>query len=150
MPNALKRRLALGAFLFLESVSLPRAADKERIVWKQIPDAILQVDGRAPKVWNVWRAGKKDDPLLLQLGSRSIVIYIKDKQAYEIKAEQLTRKGEDLLWRESDKPEKPLATSDWNTKDVGSASRLQLKLANEGRLIDIQIPQLPDLRRGIY
>jgi hypothetical protein len=127
-----------------------RAADKDKIVWKPIPDAILQVDGRAPKIWNLFRAGKKPDPLLLQLGSRFLVIYVRNEEVYEIKPEQLEHKGEDLLWRESDKPAKPLATSDWSTKDVGSASRILVKLAGEGRMIDIQIPQMPDLRRGIY
>ena len=127
-----------------------RAADKEKIVWKSIPDAILQVDSRAPKVWNVFQAGKKFDPLLLQLGSRYLVIYVRNMEVYEIKPEQLEHKGEDLLWREADKPAKPVATSDWSIKDVGSASRILVKLAGEGRLIDIQIPQMPDLRRGIY
>ncbi len=126
------------------------AASKDTILWKPVPDAILQVDARAPKIWNVYQAGKKFDPLLLQLGNRYLVIYVRAMQVFEIKPEQLTHKGENLLWRESDKPEKPIATSDWNTKDVGSASRILVKLAGEGRTIDIQIPQIPDLRRGIY
>jgi len=147
---ASKRARTLGALLVLQTAALCGAADKDKIVWKPIPDAILQVDGRAPKIWNLCRAGKKSDPLLLQLGSRSLVIYIKNQEVYEIKPELLERKGEDLLWREADKPAKPLATSDWSTKDVGSASRILLKLADEGRTIDIQIPQMPDLRRGIY
>jgi hypothetical protein len=137
-----------GMCLALMSVS--RAADKEKIVWKPIPDAILQVDSRAPKVWNVFQPGKKFDPLLLQLGSRYLVIYVRNMQVYEIKPEQLEHKGDDLLWREADKPAKPMATSDWSTKDVGSASRILVKLADEGRVINIQIPQMPDLRRGIY
>jgi hypothetical protein len=131
-------------------LSVSRAADKERIVWKSIPNAILQVDSRAPKLWNVFQAGKKFDPLLLQLGSRYLVIYVRNMEVYEIKPEQLERKGEDLLWRETDKPAKPLPTSDWSIKDVGSASRILIKLAGEGRMINIEIPQMPDLRRGIY
>jgi hypothetical protein len=131
-------------------LSVSRAADKERIVWKSIPNAILQVDSRAPKLWNVFQAGKKFDPLLLQLGSRYLVIYVRNMEVYEIKPEQLERKGEDLLWREIDKPAKPLPTSDWSIKDVGSASRILIKLAGEGRMINIEIPQMPDLRRGIY
>ncbi len=134
----------------LALMSVSRAADKEKIVWKPIPDAILQVDSRAPKVWNVFQPGKKFDPLLLQLGSRYLVIYVRNMQVYEIKPEQLEHKGDDLLWREADKPAKPMATSDWSTKDVGSASRILVKLADEGRVINIQIPQMPDLRRGIY
>ena len=127
-----------------------RAADKEKIVWKSIPNAILQVDSRAPKIWNVFQAGKKFDPLLLQLGARYLVIYVRNMEVFEIKPEQLDHKGEDLLWRETDKPAKPTPTSDWSIKDVGSASRILLKLADEGRVINIEIPQMPDLRRGIY
>ena len=134
----------------LALMNISRAADKDKIVWKPIPDAILQVDSRAPKVWNVFQAGKKLDPLLLQLGSRYLVIYARNMEVYEIKPEQLQHKGEDLLWREADKPANPAHTSDWSTKDVGSAMRILVKLADEGRLIDIQIPQMPDLRRGIY
>ena len=127
-----------------------RAAEKDKIVWKPIPDAILQMDSHAPKDWNIFQAGKKSDPLLLQLGSRYLVIYVRNMEVYEIKPEQLQHKGDSFLWRESDKPAKPLATSDWSTKDVGSASRILLKLSGEGRTINIEIPQVPDLRRGIY
>jgi hypothetical protein len=145
----LKRAAAFAALLLLLAAG-SRAAAKDSIVWKSIPDAILQVDSRAPKVWNVFQAGKKTDPLLLQLGSRYLVIYVRAMQIYEIKPEQLQHKGDDLLWHEADKPEKPLPTSDWSTKDVGSATRVLVKLAAEGRQLDIQLPQVPDLRRGIY
>jgi hypothetical protein len=138
------------AGLCLAVLGVSHSADKEKIVWKSIPNAILQVDSRAPKIWNVFQAGKKFDPLLLRLGSRYLVIYVRNKEVYEIKPEQLGHKGEDLLWRETDKPAKPLATSDWSTKDVGSAMRILVKLSGEGRIINIQIPQVPDLRRGIY
>jgi hypothetical protein len=144
------KQSAAVATLLLALASLSHGADKEKIIWKSIPDAILQVDSRAPKIWNVFQAGKKSDPLLLQLGSRYLVIYIRAREIYELKPEQLQHKGEDLLWRETDKPDKPLPTSDWSTKDVGSAVRILVKLAGEGREINIEIPQVPDLRRGIY
>jgi hypothetical protein len=143
------RMWAVAALLLLLAAS-PCAADKEKIVWKPIEDAILQIDSRAPKEWNVYQPGKKFDPLLLQIGSRYLVIYVRNMEIYEIKPEQLQHKGGSLLWRETDKSAKPLPTSDWSTKDVGSASRVLVKLAGEGRTIDIQIPQVPDMRRGIY
>ena len=142
--------IAGAAALLLTLAAAARAADKETIVWKPIEDAILQVDARAPKEWNVYQPGKKFDPLLLQIGSRYLVIYVKGEEIYEIKPEQLQHKGNYLVWRETDRPAKPLPTSDWSTKDVGSASRILVKLSAEGRMIDIQIPQMPDLRRGIY
>ena len=142
------KQTAVIAGLALIMVVTAHAAEK--IVWKSVPDAILQIDTHPAKQWNLYRAGKKSDPLLLQLGTRMLVIYVRNQAVYELKPEQFEHKGEDLLWRESDKPEKPQATTDWNAKDIGSAWRLQVKLAAEGRLIDIQIPQVPDLRRGIY
>ncbi len=142
------KQMAFVAGMLLTLAGGARAADK--IVWKPVPDALLQIDARPAKTWNLYRDGKKSDPLLLQLGTRMLVIYIRTQAVYELKPEKFEHKGDDLLWRESDKPEKPLATSDWNTKDIGSAWRLQVKLTAEGRLIDIQIPQVPDLRRGIY
>jgi hypothetical protein len=144
------RQLVAAAAVTFFLGGLAKAREKETIVWKSIPDAILQIDGRAPKVWNVSHTGKKLDPLLLQLGTRSLVLYVKEEQIYEIKPEALRHKGEDLLWNESDKPQKPIATSEWSTRDVGSAWRVRVKLADEGRSLDIQIPQAPDLRRGIY
>ena len=122
----------------------------EKVTWKPITDAILRIDDLAPKQWNLYHAGKKSDPLLLQLGSRALVIYVHNQAVYEISPTQLEHKGEDLLWRETDKPEKPLATSEWSTRDIGSAWRIRVKLVSEGRVVDIQIPEIPDLRRGIY
>jgi hypothetical protein len=145
----LKRARTVAAILFVLAAN-SHAADKDKILWKSIPNAILPVASRAPKIWNVFQAGKKTDPLLVQLGSRFLVIYVRNNEAYEIKPEQLEPRGEDFLWRESDKPPKPIPTSDWSIKDVGSASRILVKLAGEGRVLTIEIPQMPDLRRGIY
>ena len=122
----------------------------EKVTWKPITGAVLRIDDLAPKQWNLYRAGKKSDPLLLQLGSRALVIYVRNQAVYETSPTQLEHKGEDLLWRETDKPEKPLATSEWSSRDIGSAWRLRVKLVSEGRVVDIQIPEIPDLRRGIY
>ena len=150
MGHTLNRRRMLAGTAGLLLVLSGVAYAAEQIVWKPLTDAILQVDGKAPKVWNVYRTGKKPDPLLLQLGARYLVIYVHNREVYEIKPEQLEHKGEDLLWHETDKPAKPSATSDWSTKDVGSALRILVKLADEGRMVNIEIPQMPDVRRGIY
>jgi hypothetical protein len=149
MPGNIVRRAFVLAALLLGLLGVSQGADKEKIVWKAIPDGILQIDGHAPKIWSLYRTGKKLDPLLLHLGTRALVIYVKNQAVYEIKPGQLERKGEDLLWRETDRPAKPLTTAEWSTRDVGSAWRVRVKLVDEGRTIDIQIPQMPDLR-GLY
>jgi hypothetical protein len=150
MRGIVLKRAVTVAVLTLALHPSARPAEKDKIVWKAVPDAILQVDSRAPKVWNVFQPGKKLDPLLLQIGGRYLVIYVQKMEVYELMPEKLEHKGEDLLWRETDKPAKPSATSDWGVKDVGSATRILLKLADEGRMINIELPHMPDLRRGIY
>ena len=139
----------LGGFATLLLALTLSAHAAEKVTWKPIPDAVLRIDDRAPKQWSLFHAGKKYDPLVLQLGSRVLVIYVHNQAVYEIPPAQVEHKGEDLLWREIDKPVEPLATSDWNTRDIGSAWRVRVKLTEEGRLVDIQIPQMPDLR-GLY
>jgi hypothetical protein len=138
-----------GGFATLLLALALGAQAAEKVTWKPILDAVLRIDDRAPKQWSLFHAGKKYDPLLLQLGSRVLVIYVRNQAVYEIPPAQVEHKGEGLLWRELDKPEKALATSDWSTRDIGSAWRVRVKLTEEGRLVDIQIPQMPDLR-GLY
>ena len=139
----------LGRFAALLLATAVGVLAAEKVIWKPITDAVLRIDDRAPKQWSLYHAGKKFDPLLLQLGSRALVIYVRNQAVYEIPPAQLEHKGVELLWRGTDKPEKPLATSDWSTRDIGSAWRVRVKLTQEGRLLDIQIPQMPDLR-GLY
>jgi hypothetical protein len=151
-------RKCVGAFaaivlVIVAGIGSPRvrgSSDKDKIIWIPVQNAILQVDSRAPKEWNVFQPGKKFDPLLVQIGSRFLVIYVRNMEAYEIKPEQLLHRGDFLIWVETDKPAKPLPTSDWSTKDVGSATRILLKLTGEGRVVNIELPKMPDLRRGIY
>jgi hypothetical protein len=135
------------AMLFLLVALGAHAADK--VAWKPVTDAVLRIDDRAPKQWSLYHSGKKFDPLLLQLGSRVLVIYVRNQMVYEIPPAQIEHKGTDLVWSEANKPEKPLGSSDWSTRDIGSAWRVRVKLTEEGRLVDIQIPQMPDLR-GLY
>jgi hypothetical protein len=143
----MKYKRQIGAMLLLVATVGAHAADKS--AWKTVEGALVRIDDRAPKQWGLYHTGKKYDPLLLQLGVRVLVIYVHNQAVYELPPAKVEHKGEDLIWRESDKPEKPLATTDWTLRDVGSAQRIQMKLSEEGRLIDIQVPQMPDLR-GLY
>src|SRR5712675_879138 len=112
-PAQLRKAVGLAGLLL---VITPGARAADKITWKPITDAVLRIDDRAPKQWSLYHAGKKYDPLLLQLGTRVLVIYIRNQAAYEIAPTKLEHKGEDLVWRETDKAEKPLATSDWSTR----------------------------------
>lgn len=118
----------------------------ETIVWKPLEQAVLKVDDRPARTWNVYRAGKKRHLLLVQLGRRFLMVDTREREIYELDATKLESKNKDLLWRESDRPAKALATSDWVVRDAGRAQRIRTKLTAEGRVLEVQLPQRLDLR----
>jgi hypothetical protein len=149
-PKLWRNTAVTSVMLVILSVSLSTSSfAADRIKWKPLIDAILKINGGAPKQWSVYSADKKNDPLLLQLGARYFAIYVRDQTVYKIPPAKLERTGDNLLWRESDRPRKPLPSSKWSTRDVGSAYRIRLDLTDEHLHIDIQIPHPPDLR-GLY
>jgi len=127
-----------------------RAAD-DRILWKPVEDAILRIDDRPAKTWNVYRPDKKDKSylLLVELGRRFLLLDTREKEIFELVPEKIERKGKELLWREQDKPASPLPSTDWTIRDAGRTRRISARLEREGRVLDVQLPQMPDLR-GLY
>ncbi len=138
----LRRRLGL-LYVSLLAVSAPAA---ENIVWKPVANALLRIDDRPAKLWNVYRAEKKDHLLLVELGRRFLMLDLRDREIYELDPARLERKDKLLLWNGADKPGKPLPTADWLVRDAGRARRIRAKLSSEGRVLEVQLPRLPDLR----
>ena len=120
------------------------AKDKP-LSWKPIEDALLRVNDSPPKEWGAYRTGKKNEPLVLQIGSRFLFIQTHDHQVFEIDPSKIGRKTEELLWSPADRPAKPLATSDWTVDDVGAAFVIKVKLDNENALVDLQLPHPPEV-----
>ena len=77
------RATKFGRFAALLFVLTLGAHAAEKATWKPITDAVLRIDDRAPKQWSLYHVGKKFDPLLLQLGSRALVIYVRNQTVYE-------------------------------------------------------------------
>lgn len=123
--------------------SAPAAA---RIVWKPLENAVLKIDERPAKIWNVYRAEKKDHLLLVTLGRRFLMFDIKGREIYELDPTKLEQKDNELLWHEADKPAKPLPTADWVVRDAGRARRIRARLADEGRVLEVQVPVTQDFR----
>lgn len=146
------RSLATGAALSLlviaGSVSglAARASAKDKpLSWKPIEDALLRVNDAPPKEWGAYRTGKKNEPLVLQIGTRFLLIQSHDRQVFELDPAKIERKGDELLWSPSDRPAKPLATSDWNVDDIGAAFVIKAKLDTENAVVDLQLPHPPEV-----
>ena len=135
----------LAGIVLFTTVSALFAGEKA-LTWKTVDDALLRVDDRAVKDWNVYQTGKKNDPLLLQMGGRFLLIEVRDRRVFEIVPTKIEHKGEDLLFDPKDRPAQALDTSDWVVRDVGLAYRFSAKLTAEMHVVDVQIPHPLDLR----
>jgi hypothetical protein len=135
--------LAPSASAFALSASA-FAKDKP-LVFKSIESALLRVNDAPPKDWEVYRTGKKNEPLLLQIGNRFLLLEITQHQVFELDSAKIEHKTGELLWSPSDRPDKPLATSDWNVDDIGAAFIVKVKLQSENALVDLQLPHPPNV-----
>ncbi len=143
----LKRLLNIGLTLGVAaSLAVVVTWAAEKIVWKPLDRVLLKVDEKPARIWSVYHVDKKDNLLLVALGRRYLLLDIREHQIYELDPAKLERRDKDLLWREADRPAKPLPTDDWTVRDVGPARRIRAKLASEGRVLEVQVPIQPDLR----
>jgi hypothetical protein len=120
------------------------AKDKP-VSWKEIEDALLRVNDAPVKEWGVYQTGKKRDPLLIQTGTRFLLINIHDRQIFEVDPTKIQHKSDELLWATSDHPAQPLASSDWDASDTEAVYRIRAKISAEDRLLDIELPHPLDL-----
>jgi hypothetical protein len=137
---------ASAALVLLLAVALPVSAAGNPLTWKPVERAILRVDDQAPKEWDVYRVEEKNDRFLIRLGGRFLLMDAQQKRMFELAPANIEREGADLLWDPADRPEKPLATSDWVVRDVGQAYRFRTRLDAEGRVLDLQLPHPVDIR----
>ncbi len=122
------------------------AADKA-ILWKVSDQALLRVDDHPVKGdWNIYQAGKKANPLLLQMGPRFLLVDGRERQIFEIDPAKIAHRGAELAWDPADHSAKALETSDWIVRDVGLAYKISARLVTENHLMDLQIPHPLDIR----
>ena len=142
MTRKLRTVFALAALLVCALYA--NAAD--RVMWKPIDQVILQLNGKAPKTWNVYRAEKRDGWVLVKLWRRYLLIDEREQAVYDLDPQKLKAKGEELEWSETDKPAKAIEISEWSTRNIGPARRIRFKFGSDGGVLEVQVPQKRDLR----
>ncbi|HEY4742097.1 MAG: hypothetical protein WA734_14440 [Candidatus Acidiferrales bacterium] len=121
-----------------------------RVSWKYDETAHLKLEDHIPRTWGVYRADKRKNLVLVLLVHRYLAIDLKSRLVYEIDPKSLMAHGPDF---ESDEPEAighPIPTLEWNDRDVGPAERIQIRLGDYGKMLEVELPHPIDLRRGIY
>ncbi|MGH9735033.1 MAG: hypothetical protein ACRD8A_10650 [Candidatus Acidiferrales bacterium] len=131
----------------LSSASFARG-DSGRIHWKPVDGAILKLDGKPPLTWSVYQPDKKKQAnlVLILLGHRYLVLNAKTKLVYGVVPTDLHADGKDFESDDLQASPKKIVSRGWTTRDIGPAESIQLTLGDYGRVLDIELPHMPDLR----
>ncbi len=131
---------AASAFL-LCGVLVCAQAPSPKQLWKSVQFAIVKFNNEAPKSWNIYHTEKKG-LLLVRLWKRYLLVDMKEQEAYEIDPQTVKPRGEDVEWSPADKPDEPIETPEWKTRDVGSMQLVRFRLGKDGYVLELQIPLL--------
>lgn len=76
------------------------SAVAEKIVFKRLTTAILKMDGKQVKFWEVYQAEKRGHLVLVQLGRRYLLLDTKEKEILEIAPSAIEHKtkGNAVVW----------------------------------------------------
>jgi hypothetical protein len=127
---------------------LARANDSGRIHWKPVDGAELKLDGKPPLTWNVYQPDKKKQSnlILVLLGHRYLALDMKAKLVYAVAPSDLHAVGRDFETDDLLQPARRIPSTKWTARDIGPAESIQLTLGDYGRVLDVQLPHMPDLR----
>jgi hypothetical protein len=139
----ISRWIAALAFFSLAVCATPIRAQTppgdKKAIWKSVEFAIVKFNDEAPKAWNIYHTEKKG-LLLIHLWKRYLLLDVKDQEVYEINPQTVKPHGEDVEWSLADKPEQPLETPDWKTKDLRSMEMVKFRLGKDGHFLELQLP----------
>ncbi len=128
------------------------ASGAERYQWKAVTEGQVKIDDKVPLTWNIYQPDKKKDAnlVLVLLGHRWLMLDVKAKLVYQVLPDDLHAQGKDYASDDLAKPEALIPSSEWTDRDVGPAEDIHLTLGDYGRVLEVELPHLMDLRRGIY
>jgi hypothetical protein len=146
-----RRSLALPVFALLLSLVVPPVHADDKVLWIPVQNAIFTVDTKPVKVWTLYHAKeKKEHRLLLQLGTRYLMIDTQLRLIAEYDPAIFSKQGTDWQMPRDTKGLKALPTEDWIVRDTGTSYLIHTRLKEEGRLIEIQLPKMPDFRNVLW
>jgi hypothetical protein len=162
--DALPFMLRLGALALIAVVSLAplwrepgRAGAQEaggQIRWKWIEMAQVRLDDKAPLKWNVYQPDKKGSKdkkrdaslVLVLLGHRYLMIDTKARLVYLVPLAELHASGQDFDSSDLAQENEVIPSTDWTQRDVGPAELYRFTLGDYGRVLEVSLPHMPDLR----
>jgi len=139
-------------FCLLAVAPLASAPAPEVVVWLPVKDALLEIDSKPAKLWTLYyvKKDRKEQRFMLQIGSRYLMIDTQLRLITEFDSKEFTRKGVNYEMPREARGRIVLPSQDWVLRDVGTAFLIQIKLKEEGRMIQIELPKWPDFRNVLW
>jgi hypothetical protein len=143
---------ALALCLLVTCPARPAAPAPDKVVWSPVPNVLFRIDSKPAKLWTMYHAGKdkKEKRFLLQLGARYLMIDTQLRLITEFDPASFEKKGTGYEMTRDEKAVKALPSEDWILRDVGTSYLIHLRLKDEGRLLEIQLPKMPDFRNVLW
>jgi hypothetical protein len=125
-----------------------RAGDSARVRWKPVDGAQLKLDGKPPLTWNVYQPDKKkhSNLILVLLGHRYLALDTKAKLVYGVVPADLHAEGKDFETNDLMQASRKIPSTQWTMRDVGPAESIKMTLGDYGRVLEVQLPHMPDMR----
>lgn len=116
--------------------------------WKAITEGQVKIDDKTPLTWNMYQPDKKKDAhlVLVLLGHRWLMVDIKAKNVYQVTPGDLHAQDKDYESGDLANSSTLIPTSEWIEHDVGPAEDIHITLGDYGRVLELELPHLMDLR----
>jgi hypothetical protein len=134
------RAAKLALFAACAIAPLAALAGDAMILWKPETTALLKLNGRPVKTWNVYRAEKKKDWILVHLSHRYLLLDTKQRTVRELDPATVKPSGKNVECPEPQGQERRIESTDWVLRDIGPAELVRLKLLDYGGVLDVQLP----------
>ncbi len=131
--------LAALALLFPLAAAGARPKGK-RLTWKPVDAALFSWNQRPVKHWNVWRAKKNRDLILLQVMKDWYLISLKNKRLYRVQASWYKPHGDNLEGPAPDHTMTLLRTETWDSHDIGPAQKITVQIAAGHDELSLELP----------
>ena len=152
---AIAAALILVIFLATYSIAAGQtsAGDAGRIHWKYIEMAQVRLDDKAPLKWNVYQPAKKEKKdkkesnlVLVLVGHRYLMLDTQARVVYLVPLPELHAQGADFDSGDLAQESRIIPSTDWTARDVGPAELYRFTLGDYGRVLEVSLPHMPDLR----
>lgn len=119
----------------------PGKQEQSKSVWKPVEFAIVKFNEEPPKSWNIYHT-QKHGLLLVRLWKRYLLVDMREEEVFDIDPQTVKPAGDNIEWSAIDKPNQPLETSEWKSRDIGQLQRVSFRLGKEGHILELQLPLL--------